>query len=54
MSNSIVDVRKHKGEEHDWYACRECGKKWRSDSKKIGHTTLACKRYQKAVYGFVG
>ena len=54
MANDIVEVRKHKGEEYDWYSCRECGKKWRSDSRKIGHTVLACKRYQKAVYGFVG
>ena len=44
---------KVKGEEHDWYVCRECDKKWRSDSKKIGHTALACKRYHKKVYGWV-
>jgi hypothetical protein len=51
MSN--VEVRKYKGEEHDWYACRECGKQWRQDAKSIGHSTLACKRYHKKVYGWV-
>ena len=49
---SNVEVRKLKGEEYDWYECRECGKRWRQDAKKIGHTALACKRYHKAVYGF--
>ena len=53
MSNNIIEVRKYKGEEHDWYACRECGKKWKSTDKKIGHSALACKRYHKQVYGWV-
>ena len=33
-----IPVRKHKGNDwYDWYACTECGKKWKSYFKKIGH-----------------
>ena len=50
----IVPVRKMKGDDLiDFYDCRECGKRWKSTDKKIGHTTIACKRYHKKVYGWV-
>jgi hypothetical protein len=51
--SDLVPTRKMKGEEIDFYDCRECGKRWKQTDKKIGHTALACKRYHKKVYGWV-
>jgi uncharacterized Zn finger protein len=33
----MIPTYKIKGEEHDFYQCRECGKVWKSYYKKIGH-----------------
>ena len=34
----MPDVRKLKGDDwYDYYECRECGKRWKSYYKKIGH-----------------
>jgi hypothetical protein len=46
--NQIVPVRKMKGDGHfDFYDCRECGRRWKSSAKKIGHVADSCKAYQK-------
>ena len=53
-SNRIVEVRKMKGDgDFDFYDCRECGRRWKSTAKKIGHTKQACNAYRKRVYGWV-
>ncbi len=34
----IIPVRKMKGDGHfDFYDCRQCGRRWKSTDKKIGH-----------------
>ena len=42
-----VEVRKHKGEEYDIYACRECGRVWKSSAKRIGHKKSSCDAYYR-------
>lgn len=49
----MVEVRKMKGEEVDFYDCRGCGKRWKSTAKSIGHSKQACDRYHKKTYGWV-
>jgi hypothetical protein len=49
----MPEVRKMKGDGLiDFYDCVNCGRRWKSNSKKIGHSVAACKRYQKKVYGY--
>lgn len=50
----IIPVRKMKGDGLiDFYDCRECGRRWKSNAKKIGHTKQACDARHKKVYGWV-